>query len=112
MLFDSFLADKKSQKIVAQLIIAAPIIITIFMVLILISPSTKSFGFWALAENNPVELLTFIFLFIGGSLGIYLTFKLKKNITIWESIFYGLFSFLLFFCRDGRDCLGTMVFLF
>ena len=69
-----------------------------------------SFGFWILTENKPIEMFTFIFLFIGGSLGIYYTLKLKTKITLWETFFYGIFSFLLIIVAIEETALGQWFF--
>lgn len=65
---------KNQQKI----IFIFPIIISILLLLFIIIPFTRNFGFWLLEENKPIEILTFIFFIIGGVYGMFFSIKLFK----------------------------------
>ena len=61
-------------------------------------PFTQKVTLWALKENHPVELLTFVVLLCGGILGFYYTYCLKrKEGEIWPVYFYAAFSGALIF---------------
>jgi hypothetical protein len=62
----------------ALIIFATPLILTVFMVLLLVIPVTRDYGFHLIGENKPVEMLTFIFLLFGGVFGVWFSLKVYK----------------------------------
>lgn len=59
----------------------------------LVLPVTRELAIWMLAENRPIELLTFIFLIAGGIRGVILAWQLKqKKESKIVVIFFLLFS--------------------
>jgi hypothetical protein len=66
-------------KNTAKTIVVFPILISFFLLLIIAIPFTRNFGFWLLEENNPIEILTFIFFILGGIYGVFLSIKLFKS---------------------------------
>jgi hypothetical protein len=78
------------------LIFCSPIIVSSILSLLLIIPISRSFGFWLLEENNPIEILTFIFFLIGGMYGIFSSTRLfKQREDRLEALFFLIFSFFL-----------------
>ena len=85
------------QNSFASLAIAnLPLIILFLSAFFLTLPITREIAIWMLAENRPVELLTFVFLIAGGIRGIFLAWQLRRS---GESrgivTFYLLFSLAL-----------------
>ena len=66
---------KNQQK----LIFIFPIIASVFLLLFMLIPFTRKFGFWLLEENKPIEILTFLFFIIGGIFGLNFSINLFKN---------------------------------
>ena len=70
-----------------------PLPILFLAALLLVLPVTREFAIWMLEENKPIELLTFVFLIVGGIRGVILAWQLKQarepKLVI---IFYLLFS--------------------
>ena len=85
----------KISKRVANIIFIIPIITTLIIAFLLTFSPTRTFGFWLLDENSPIEILTFIFLLVGGIFGIYSSINLSKHIKIYIIIFYLFFSICL-----------------
>lgn len=56
-----------------------PLPILFLATVLLVLPVTREFAISMLAENRPVELLTFAFLIIGGIRGVILAWQLKQN---------------------------------
>lgn len=54
-------------------------------------PPTRAATMWILAENHPVEILTFIVLLVAGVFGFRLSWRMRKN---GESFFHYGFYFL------------------
>jgi hypothetical protein len=82
------------------------------MAFISLNPSTRNFGIWLLAENNPVELLTFIFLLFGSIYGFSFSFKSRKSHEKYVSIFFGVFSIFLIFIAMEEIAWGQHIFHF
>lgn len=65
----------------------APLIIVVVYSGLLIIPVTRGSAVEALAENRPVELITFFFAIAGGVLGLILVWQLKRhregNLAFW-----------------------------
>ncbi|GAA3641092.1 hypothetical protein [Flavivirga jejuensis] len=99
-------------KKVLQIIIITPIIMTLCFLIFIINPATKSFGFWLVSENRPIEIFTFIFLIIGGLFGAYNSFKLRKYLESGPLIFYGIFSFFLIIVAMEEIAWGQWFFHF
>ncbi len=59
-------------------IVLFPFICVFFYVLFLALPPTRSAAVWTLRENRPVELLTFLFLLVGGVRGLVLAWQTRK----------------------------------
>lgn len=79
-----------------NIIFIFPIIISILLVLLMLIPFTRNFGFWLLEENKPIEVLTFLFFIIGGVFGMYFSISLFKNKeNRFVTYFFLLFSFFL-----------------
>ena len=55
-------------------------------------PITREAAIWALAENRPIELLTFVFLIIGGVRGVILAWQIRRSQPKTIVICYLLFS--------------------
>jgi len=53
-------------------IVLFPVVISFLYSLSLMLPITRDMSLWLLAENHPIELLTFGFLLAGGIRGIVL----------------------------------------
>lgn len=106
------LAPYKLSKKNGLIILISPIIITLIVGLLLIYKPTKAFGFWLLDENAPVELLTFIFLFIGAFFGIWFSIKLKKKLGFFLMAFYLFFSVCLFLIAMEEIAWGQWFFNF
>src|SRR4051812_10367562 len=64
--------------------------------MLLMSSRTRPFAVLMAQENYPVEILTFVFLLIGGVIGLRLTGRVRAlpGGTLWAT-FYGIFSVLL-----------------
>ena len=56
-----------------------PLIIVIFYSGLLTIPATRGIAIWGLAENRPVELLTFFFAMAGGIQGLILVWRLRQH---------------------------------
>ena len=67
------------QNSVSHLAIAnLPLIILFLAAFLLTLPVTRAQMIWMLAENRPVELLTFLFLIVGGIRGLVLAWQLQQ----------------------------------
>lgn len=55
-----------------------PFICVFFYALFIALPSTRSAILWTLQENHPVELLTFLFLLVGGVKGLVLAWQTRR----------------------------------
>ena len=81
-----------SQFAIANL----PLVILFLAAFLLTLPVTREHMIWMLAENRPVELLTFVFLIAGGIRGVILTWQLQRaNESKIIVAFYLLFSLAL-----------------
>ena len=86
-------ADYDIKFSTVKFILVFPFLATLSIILILALPLTRHFGLRLLEENNLVELLTFLFLFLGGIQGMLLVKKYKKKVlNKYEVFFYTLFS--------------------
>ena len=89
----------------------APLILLPVFFLSLYYSGTRDITLWLLKENYPVEKATFIFLFLGGILGVVLSINMKKN---GEKniicIFYMCFSLLLLFTAMEEVAWGQLIF--
>ena len=85
------------QNSVIHLAIAnLPLIILFITAFLLTLPITREGAIWMLAENRPVELLTFVFLIVGGIKGVVLTWQLyQAKESKMVVAFYLLFSLAL-----------------
>ncbi|WP_123803369.1 hypothetical protein [Flavivirga aquatica] len=102
----------KINRKLAKIIFISPIIITAFIIFIFIIPSTRSFGFWLLDENNPIEILTFLVFFIGGIYGVVKAIKFSKVLGIGPTLFYLIFSFFLILIAMEEIAWGQWFFHF
>ncbi|WP_412068741.1 hypothetical protein [Rubrivirga sp. IMCC43871] len=67
-------------------------LLAVFSVFLAI-PATRDAAQWMLAENRPVELLSFVFLVVGGGLGLWLAVRLRRRGEAGRVVaFYGLFA--------------------
>ena len=107
--------DYKHYKIsqnTAIIIFIIPIITFSLISLLVIIPATRGFCYFLLKENELIEILTFIIFFVSGFFGLTQIFKLKKkNRKEYYFVLWIVFIVLNTY-SDGRDSLGTMVFLF
>ncbi|KAA3601470.1 MAG: hypothetical protein DWQ06_07570 [Calditrichaeota bacterium] len=89
----SFLGVNESSS----LFLYFPVYITVFCVLGLIAPQTRGLTLWLLEENRPVEVATFIFLFL-ASIWSFKDFWLakKQNELFFVYGFYAVFGFVMF----------------
>ena len=101
------LSDKKVKTI-----ILTPFLILVLMAFITLYPGTRDFGIWLLAENKPVELLTFVIFIIGSVYGMKFSFNISKNHKYYIVLFYGVFSFFLFFIAMEEIAWGQQFFDF
>lgn len=84
----------KHDKVIKR----APWVILLGVCLFLAIPRTQPFVLWLLGENRFIELLTFVFLLLGGIQGVILARQMKRQqdeTYIWG--FYLLFSLGLLF---------------
>lgn len=56
-----------------------PVVIVLGWAVALAIPATRDLAKALLAENQPVELLTFVFLVVGGALGLRLAWRLRHS---------------------------------
>ncbi len=86
----------------AKVIACAPFVIVFFTLFFWAIPITRSSTRWMLAENHPVELLTFVSLIFAGIIGWKLAWRTRNNERrILVVGFYALFSAgLLFFAME------------
>lgn len=71
---------KTNKNYLNHLIIAKlPLPILFLSAFLLVLPITRELAIWMLAENRPIELLTFVFLIIGGIRGVILAWQLKQR---------------------------------
>ncbi|MEZ4702636.1 MAG: hypothetical protein R2834_20045 [Rhodothermales bacterium] len=75
-----------------RIVLLSPWIIALIQALGIAVPATRKLALWMLLENRPVEMLTFVALFIGGLYSMVFAWKLRDT---GEPILYRLF-FLLF----------------
>ena len=95
---------KKSEEryginaIQVRFILSFPIAVVCGFIALMLFPYTRSAAWWMIQENNPSELLTFLFLIIGGIYGLLAArrFKNKKEEKLVVG-FYILFSIGLLF---------------
>ncbi len=74
-------------------LILTPGILFVVFAALLALPATRAATMWTLSENHPVEIITFIFLMIGGIYGLNLSRRLKKQGERFGYVlFYALFS--------------------
>ncbi len=96
-----------------KLIIMLPFLTISVITVILSIPLTRSFGVELLKENNLIELLTFLFLFLGGIKGLLLVEILKeKGLHKYEVIFYMVFSIGLLIVAMEEIAWGQWFFKF
>ena len=69
-----------------------PLLILFLSAFLLTLPVTREIAVWMLAENRPIELLTFVFLIVGGIRGVILAWQLRRSQPKGIVIFYLLFS--------------------
>ncbi|MDO5987942.1 hypothetical protein Q4Q39_11060 [Flavivirga amylovorans] len=106
------LTDYKLSKKTAHIIFVSPIIITFIVGLLLILKPTKSFGFWLLDENAPIEMLTFVSLIIGGIFGSWFSLKYSKYMEKYITVFYLFFSICLILIAMEEIAWGQWFFHF
>jgi hypothetical protein len=58
------------SPLLSRTIVLFPIACVLIYVLGLNLPATRGIALWSLQENKPVEILTFVLLFVGGVLGL------------------------------------------
>ena len=96
-----------------KVILFFPIIVVSIFILLMGFPQTRSIANRLIRENNPIELLTFFFLIVGGSYGIFVVLKLKEQkkekFLIW---FYTIFSLGLIFTGMEEIAWGQWFFRF
>ncbi len=94
-------------------VLLAPLVTFFLFALFLTIPSTRQFTKFLLTENQPVELLTFVALFIGSILSGRLGYKAWQNGERFTlKLFYGLFAFLLFLVAMEEIAWGQWFFGF
>jgi hypothetical protein len=65
--------------ILLQALMAVPVVAMAMMVFLLLDPASESTAMWLLAENHPIEMLTFVFLLAGGALGLSLARRARRR---------------------------------
>ena len=93
-------------------IFISPVIITLFVAILIIIPSSKSFGYWLLKENNPIEMLTFLVFFVSGIYGLFMVKKNKAYLGLLFTIFYTFFSIVLILIAMEEIAWGQWFFHF
>lgn len=94
-------------------IITAPAVLMLLCLSGLLISPWKSFTLWMLKENHPVELLTFLFLFMASLLGILLVKTARHNgEPAWVSIFLGFITLALFIVAMEEIAWGQWFFGF
>lgn len=94
-------------------IIIFPLFIELVMLVLLRLRTTREATRWMLAENHPVELLTFLFLLIAGCVGIVFAWRcIRNHEVIWVSGFYLLFSVCLLLVAMEEISWGQQLFKF
>ncbi len=78
----------------------------------MLNPSTRDIGFWMLAENSPVELLSFLIFLLAGIYGIRFSFRIKSKIKLIHFTFYLFFSVVLVFIAMEEISWGQWFFHF
>jgi hypothetical protein len=82
----------------AKAIVLSPAVIVALYGVCIQLPTTRSIALLTLEENNIVETLTFVFLLLGGVLGLALAWRIRSvGGWYWQSVFYAAFSVLLLF---------------
>ena len=90
--FSRLAIAKRTQRVIANL----PLIILFIAAFLLTLPVTREATIWMLAENRPIELLTFVFLIVGGIRGVVLAWQLyRARESKMIVAFYLLFSLAL-----------------
>lgn len=60
-------------------IAVTPLVIVFIYSVLLAIPFTRNAAIWALEENRPIELLSFLFAIIGGIQGLILAWRLRQH---------------------------------
>jgi hypothetical protein len=82
----------------AKAIVLSPAVIVALYGVSIQLPPTRSIALLTLEENHLVETLTFVFLLLGGVLGLALAWRIRSvGGWYWQSVFYMAFSVLLLF---------------
>lgn len=82
----------------ALAIVFTPLLLVLLFGSMLLWPQTREAVLGVLQENKPVEVLTFVFLLVGGLLGLRLSWRVRsegRQLLVWA--FYALFSLGLIF---------------
>ncbi len=108
--FNNNIYDTSFKKYAA--IFISPVIITFFIVILILIPSTKLFGYWLLKENNPVEILTFLVFLVAGIYGLVKALKSKSHLGLLFTIFYVFFSIVLILIAMEEIAWGQWFFHF
>ena len=89
-------ADRRQNLASYLALVNLPFVILFFSAFLLTLPVTREGMIWMLAENRPIELLTFVFLMVGGIKGVVLAWQLYKAQESKAIVaFYLLFSLAL-----------------
>ncbi|XOF34373.1 MAG: hypothetical protein ACL93V_03490 [Candidatus Electrothrix sp. YB6] len=94
-------------------IILTPIVIVLLQTILWLYPATRYLSIWMLKENSPVELLTFMLLFVDGVVGLLFAAKIKEcgeEKLVYG--FYALFSIGLLFVALEEIAWGQWLFGF
>jgi hypothetical protein len=100
------------NRITTYFIFFSPFVLLALVVSLLLIPQTRSFGFWVLDENNPIEILTFVFSFCGGVYGLFFAIKNSKLLGTSFTFFYVLFSLFLILVAMEEIAWGQWFFHF
>ena len=71
--------NSRQNRFISLAIANLPLVILFLSAFLLTLPVTRETAIWMLAENRPVELLTFVFLIIGGIRGVILAWQLYRS---------------------------------
>ena len=97
----------------ATTVFYSPLIIMLLTALLIFIPATRNFVFSIIGgENGPVELLTFIFLMVGGVFGLKLAISRSVVREKYVSFFYVVFSFFLILVAMEEIAWGQWFFHF
>lgn len=112
-LIDEAEASYRIPRRYLVILIISPMVLDLIALVLLRLNATSEFSKWMLAENHPVEMLTFAFLMIAGIMGMVLARNcIRCHEPVWVSGFYILFSACLLLVGLEEVSWGQQIFKF